>query len=267
MRYYAHANSLYSIAATTNATGAVVERYSYNAYGVRTVKNSAGATLAKSAVNQDRGFTSYKLDSETGLYFARARMFSAKMGRFIARDPIGYIDGHSLYGAYFAPNGFDPMGLSSMPWYDPSTYIVQKAIDQLLDDALRDGGKISTPDDPTTEPCSGAVSNCYDLDGTRSVDNMFAIDRQKIVHMYYVQWLVEVQGWLTVTVSRTYTYKYCKCCNDGASGAYKLQSFTKGSDSYGDWSFKGHVKVNGMGIDYTDAGGDLLKNGVGQVLK
>jgi len=79
-------NHLYSIAATTNTAGSVVERYSYNAYGVRTVKNSAGATLAKSAVGQDRGFTGYKLDSETGLYYARARMYSAKLGRFISRD-------------------------------------------------------------------------------------------------------------------------------------------------------------------------------------
>ena len=112
VRYYTHANSLYSIAATTNAAGAVVERYSYNAYGVRTVKNSAGATLAKSAVGNVRGFTSYKLDSETGLYFARARMYSPKLGRFIGRDFLGYLDGESLYRAYFVPLKVDPYGLS-----------------------------------------------------------------------------------------------------------------------------------------------------------
>ena len=111
VRYYTHANHLYSVAATTNTSGQVVERYSYNAYGVRTVKNSAGVTLAKSAVNQDRGFTSYKLDSETGLYFARARMYSAKLGRFVSRDLLGYIDGDSLYSAYFVPNSLDPTGL------------------------------------------------------------------------------------------------------------------------------------------------------------
>ena len=121
-RYYTHANHLYSVAATTNTAGAVVERYSYNAYGVRTVKNSAGATLSKSEVYLDRGFTGYKLDRETGLFFARARMYSARLGRFISRDPItriefsgtgypdagmGYYDGVSLYMAYFAPNKLD----------------------------------------------------------------------------------------------------------------------------------------------------------------
>ena len=138
VRYYTHANHLYSVAATTNTAGQVVERYSYNAYGVRTVKNSAGATLAKSAVNQDRGFTGYKLDSESSLYFARARMYSAKLGRFLERDPFrhlgdlarhnlggsriagmdtaqpsasdGYIDGYNLYCAKFIPNLVDPDG-------------------------------------------------------------------------------------------------------------------------------------------------------------
>ena len=110
VRYYTHSNHLYSVAASTNTSGAVVERYSYNAYGVRSVKNSAGATLAKSAVNQDRGFTGYRLDSETGLHFARARMYSPKTGRFVNRDQLNYISGFSLYSAYFAPGFTDPSG-------------------------------------------------------------------------------------------------------------------------------------------------------------
>ena len=134
VRFYTHANHLYSIAAITNTAGAVVERYSYNAYGVRTVKNSAGATLAKSAVNQDRGFTGYKLDSETGLYFARARMYSAKLGRFIARDMVrasktgpdglqyiglprsgeNYMVAFGLYNADFVPNQMDPSGNATL---------------------------------------------------------------------------------------------------------------------------------------------------------
>jgi RHS repeat-associated protein len=90
VRYYAHANS---VAATTNISGSIVERYSYNAYGVRTVKNSVGATLAKSAVYQERGFTGYKLDSETVLYFCRTRYLNSVSGRFLNRMPWALISG------------------------------------------------------------------------------------------------------------------------------------------------------------------------------
>lgn len=73
--------------------------------------NAAGNTeLAKSAVGYERGFTGYILDGETGLYYARARMYSAGLGRFVSRDPLGYVDGMSFYAAYFVPNLVDPTG-------------------------------------------------------------------------------------------------------------------------------------------------------------
>ena len=50
-RFYAHANHLYSVVAITSATGSVVERWSYNAYGVPTIKNSANATIATAIVD------------------------------------------------------------------------------------------------------------------------------------------------------------------------------------------------------------------------
>ena len=109
------------MSAITNIAGQVVERYSYNAYGVRTVKNPANVVIAKSVVGNDRGFTSYKLDAEMGLYAARARMYSAKLGRFIGRDSSGYIDGSNLYSAYFAPLFFDPTGNTIYENYSPTS--------------------------------------------------------------------------------------------------------------------------------------------------
>ena len=45
----------------------------------------------------------------------RARYFDTEMGRFISRDPLGYVDGASLYAGYFA-QGFvmDPSGAKVM---------------------------------------------------------------------------------------------------------------------------------------------------------
>jgi len=106
----------------TDSVGAVVERCRYDAYGKRTVTNAAGTPIAASTIGQQRGFTGYYLDAETGLYYARARMYSAGLGRFASRDPLGdavsnsrpgaaYSDGYGLYSAYFIPNKIDPTGM------------------------------------------------------------------------------------------------------------------------------------------------------------
>ena len=120
-KHYFHQNHLYSIAAMTDTAGAVVERYRYDAYGKRAVTAPPGTPTTPSAIGQQRGFTGYYQDAETGQYYARARMYSSGMGRFLSRDPWtrrgihpsardGYQDGWSLYSAYFAPNMVDPFG-------------------------------------------------------------------------------------------------------------------------------------------------------------
>ena len=44
------------------------------------------------------------------LRYKRARIYAAQLGRFISRDPIGYVDGMSFYRAYFVPTAVDPLG-------------------------------------------------------------------------------------------------------------------------------------------------------------
>ena len=57
------------------------------------------------------GFTGRHLDSETGLYYFRARYYDTEQGRFISRDPAGYVDGMGLYNGYFAWGfAMDPSG-------------------------------------------------------------------------------------------------------------------------------------------------------------
>jgi RHS repeat-associated protein len=113
-KYYYHANHLYSVAALTNQAGAVVERYRYSAYGNRTVLAADGVTTrAASNYGQQVGFTGRYLDKETGLWYFRARYYSGSLGSFIGRDPLTYVDGMSLYGAYYVPNGLDPSGEKS----------------------------------------------------------------------------------------------------------------------------------------------------------
>ena len=89
--YYYHQNSLYSVAAITDATATVVERYAYSAYGEPIFLDSNANLLdpQASTVGNPYLFTGRRLDEETGLYYYRARMYDAELGRFVGRDPIG----------------------------------------------------------------------------------------------------------------------------------------------------------------------------------
>jgi len=68
---------------------------------------------------------------ETELYYFRARYYDATLGRFVGRDPLGYVDGMSLYGGYFVPGGVDPSGLEGwfFPWDDRATWKIGKTLD------------------------------------------------------------------------------------------------------------------------------------------
>ncbi len=110
VKYYLHSNHLYSVAAITDSTGAVQERYRYGAYGKRTVLSGSGALLTSSAIGNQIGFTGRWHDA-TGMMYFRARYYEPVLGRFVSRDPIGYMGGGmSMYAGYMVPNSMDPTG-------------------------------------------------------------------------------------------------------------------------------------------------------------
>jgi len=122
--FYYHDNSIGSIAALTDESGGVIERYRYNAYGETTILAADGVTeLAKSSAGNSYGFTGRRFDGETGFYYYRARYYAPERGRFIQRDPLGYSDGMGVY-AYAGNNPVnfvDPEGLLAKPaieWAD-----------------------------------------------------------------------------------------------------------------------------------------------------
>jgi RHS repeat-associated protein len=123
-RKFVHSNHLYSVAALTDNSGNVLERYRYDAYGQRLIVTkgadntwgtSDDGTAANSAFGNQYGFTGRYLDKETGLWYFRARYYSGNLGRFVSRDPIGYVDGWHLYRAFYVPNSLDPSGLTMAP--------------------------------------------------------------------------------------------------------------------------------------------------------
>lgn len=109
-RYYLLANHLYSPAAAVDNSGNVVEHYKYDAYGKHSVYASDLSERSGTAIGNAVTVTGRYLDNETGLVYFRARQYSTGLGRFVGRDPLGYVDGAGLYGAYYVPNGLDPSG-------------------------------------------------------------------------------------------------------------------------------------------------------------
>ncbi|MFA5794301.1 MAG: SDR family NAD(P)-dependent oxidoreductase [Candidatus Brocadiia bacterium] len=113
-RYYYHTNLQGSVYAVTDNTGNVVERYKYSAYGKCTILEPDGTTeRADTAIGNRITYTGREYDAESGLYYYRARYYSAEMGRFISKDPL---DDDSLFNAYAyvgnnPVNFADPMGL------------------------------------------------------------------------------------------------------------------------------------------------------------
>lgn len=126
--FYYHQNSLWSVEAVTDSAANVVERYAYDAYGLPTIFNGAGAAVAPNpwgTPHSDIGnpwmFTGRQLDEETGIYFYRARYYDPVKGRFIQRDPLGYMEGMNLYEYVRGRPTFyvDPFGRVS--WYVRTT--------------------------------------------------------------------------------------------------------------------------------------------------
>jgi RHS repeat-associated protein len=114
-RLFYHQNTLYSTFALTDSGGAVVEGYQYDAYGRQTVlaPDFTTVTGTVSAFGNPYMFTGQRLDAETGLLYYKNRYYSASLGRFLQRDPLGYVDSMNLY-AYVGDRptlSVDPSGL------------------------------------------------------------------------------------------------------------------------------------------------------------
>ena len=140
-RYLYCANNNFNIMALAGATGEVAEKVLYDPYGqfcCLRVQDSHQTTLSSHFGNPWL-FQGQRYVPETGLYYFKNREHSPTLGRFLQRDPLGYVDGMSLYElSKGSPVGLrDPLGLRS--YYDgigsPVKWAARKAEEQIADAA------------------------------------------------------------------------------------------------------------------------------------
>ena len=113
--YFYHVDGLGSITELTDSAGTIVQSYIYDSFGNVSVFDQIGAIISiENAIINPFTYTGRELDTETGLYYHRARYYDSSIGRFISEDPIRFDgDGPNLYGytSNDPINFIDPLGL------------------------------------------------------------------------------------------------------------------------------------------------------------
>ncbi|MBI1370440.1 MAG: hypothetical protein GC162_17530 [Planctomycetes bacterium] len=117
-RLYALQDANYNVSAVIDTSGDVQERYEYDAYGTVSYFSDDYTPRSSSNYNWTITYCAYRLDPDTGLYLVRNRTYHMALGRWLQRDPLGYVDGMGLYEyCVSCPIGYiDAIGTTSTSW-------------------------------------------------------------------------------------------------------------------------------------------------------
>jgi RHS repeat-associated protein len=119
---YYNADGLGSVTSLANGAGALSQTYTFDSFGKQTASSGS--------LTNPFQFTGRELDTETGLYFYRARYYDSSAGRFLSEDPVRFSGGSDFY-AYVGNNPvywIDPLGLREG---SPSNLAKRAAIDKI----------------------------------------------------------------------------------------------------------------------------------------
>ncbi len=125
VEHYYLQDANFNVTAVADNTGTVVERYAYTPYGEVTVRDADFSADADglSDIANELLYTGRRLDPETGLQLNRNRFYHQQLGRWVNRDPIGYLGGMNLYGYVesMPTVRLDSSGLKTLPVPRPIT--------------------------------------------------------------------------------------------------------------------------------------------------
>jgi len=113
---YYHTDGLGTVREITSSTGAVINQYSYDAWG--------NQLSSVEQISQPFTFTAREWDSGSGLYYYRARYMDATVGRFTSMDPaLGNADDpFSFHGYSYVAN--NPVNLKDQTGRSYATCMV-----------------------------------------------------------------------------------------------------------------------------------------------
>ena len=100
---YYHQDGLGSITSLSSSTGALAQTYAYDSFGK--------TTASTGTLTSPFQYTGREFDSETGIYYYRARYFDPSAGRFLSEDSVRFGAGSNFY-RYVQNN--------PLRWIDPS---------------------------------------------------------------------------------------------------------------------------------------------------
>ena len=113
-------DGLGSITDITNDEGFKVQHYEYSAYGeLKAITDASGVDISQNPILDPHfTYTGREFDTESGLYYYRARYYDSKIGRFLQVDPdsgkminpITHINKHAYVGNN-PINLIDPSGM------------------------------------------------------------------------------------------------------------------------------------------------------------
>jgi RHS repeat-associated protein len=95
-----------STSALTDENEDITDTFIYTAYGEEVART--GTTTNPFGY---KGAVGYYTDESTSDIYVRNRTYEPTIGRWLSKDRAEFIDGTSLYQAYFVPNSSDPSGM------------------------------------------------------------------------------------------------------------------------------------------------------------
>ena len=124
---YYHHNALGSVTDLTNASGTVIEKYRYDAYGNPSITDGSGNLLTTSAYGNRFLFTGREFLAEVNLYDYRNRVYSPDLGRFLQTDPLRFSAGDVNIYRYCGNNPVNLIdGLGESPnWSTVGSGLIQ----------------------------------------------------------------------------------------------------------------------------------------------